>query len=148
MGTDIYYNCSTDGGVSWGADTELSNGNGASYLSSVAVSGPVVHVVWMDTRDGATEIYYKRNPTGNDVAENEPTKLIKVEQGLKIIPNPFVSFTLAWGHEKDKFIAYNSLGKRVGVYNGNRIGGDLQPGVYFLTSSDMNGNPLRLVKIQ
>jgi len=146
---EIYYKRSTDGGVSWGTDTPLTNNTASSDFPSVTVSGLVVHVVWTDDRDGNTEIYYKRDPTGNvDVAENEPTKLTKAEQGLKVVPNPFVSFSVACGYEKRKFIVYNSMGSRVGVYNGNRIGADLQPGVYFLTSSDGSGNPVRLVKIE
>jgi hypothetical protein len=129
---EIYYKRSTAGGVTWGADTRLTNNSAYSGGPSVAVSGSTVHVVWCDYRDGNDEIYYKRNPTGNiGVAENELTKSTKVEPRLKVFPNPFVSFTIALGHEKDKFIVYNSLGRRVGVYYGSRIGGDLQPGVVY-----------------
>jgi hypothetical protein len=55
----IYYKRSTDLGVSWGADTRLTNNPYNSAMPSVAVSGPVVHVVWRDYRDGDFEIYYK-----------------------------------------------------------------------------------------
>ncbi len=52
-GTDeIYYKRSTDAGVSWGADTRLTNNTADSEYPSVAVSGSVVHVVWHDDRDG------------------------------------------------------------------------------------------------
>jgi hypothetical protein len=61
---EIYYKCSIDGGVSWGADTRLTNNPNSSDESSVAVSGSVVHVVWNDTRDGNNEIYYKRSTDG------------------------------------------------------------------------------------
>ena len=62
--SEIYYKRSTDGGVSWGADTRLTNNAGNSYNPSVAVSGSVVHVVWHDIRDANFEIYYKRSTDG------------------------------------------------------------------------------------
>ncbi|HEY5122485.1 MAG TPA: sialidase family protein, partial [Ignavibacteria bacterium] len=58
---EIYYKRSTDAGISWGADVRLTNNTGASYFPSVAVSGSVVHVVWIDGRDGNNEIYCKRS---------------------------------------------------------------------------------------
>ncbi len=58
---DIYYKRSTDSGVNWGIDTRLTNNPADSRYPSVAVSGSVVNVVWYDTRDGNSEIYYKRS---------------------------------------------------------------------------------------
>jgi len=61
---EIYYKRSTDGGVSWGADTRLTDNSADSYISSISVSGSVVHVVWADSRDGNFEIYCKRSTDG------------------------------------------------------------------------------------
>jgi len=61
---EIYYKRSTDGGITWGADTRLTNAISDSWLSSIAVIGSFVHVVWMDKRDGNEEIYYKRSTDG------------------------------------------------------------------------------------
>jgi len=58
---EIYYKRSTDGGVSWGADTRLTNNAATPWYYSVTVSGSVVHVLWQDIRDGNYEIYYKRS---------------------------------------------------------------------------------------
>lgn len=60
---EIYYQRSTDNGVSWDVDTRLTNDPGASFYPSIAVSGNVVHVIWYDNRHGGTnyEIYYKRS---------------------------------------------------------------------------------------
>jgi hypothetical protein len=58
---EIYYKRSTDAGVSWGADTRLTNNTAESMGPSVAVSGSVVHVVWYDYRNLNWEIYYKRS---------------------------------------------------------------------------------------
>jgi hypothetical protein len=64
---DIYYKRSSDGGLTWGSETLLTNNatklNGSNPC--VSASGSAVHVAWMDTRDGNSEIYYKRNPTGD-----------------------------------------------------------------------------------
>lgn len=56
---EIFYKNSSDGGITWGADMQLTNNIAASSAASVAVSGQVVHVIWQDSRDGNTEIYYK-----------------------------------------------------------------------------------------
>jgi hypothetical protein len=45
----------------WESDIRLTNDKALSNHSRVAVSGPVVHVVWEDSRDGNEEVYYKRS---------------------------------------------------------------------------------------
>lgn len=64
---EIYYKRSTDGGQTWGPDTQLTNANGNSWELSASTSGSTVHVVWEDSRDSLflnTEIYYKRSTDG------------------------------------------------------------------------------------
>jgi hypothetical protein len=61
---EIYYKRSTDGGVTWEADTRLTNNASSSLFPSIAVSGSFIHVVWYDKRDGNEEIYYKRSTDG------------------------------------------------------------------------------------
>lgn len=64
---EIYYKRSTDGGQTWGPDTQLTNANGNSWEISASTSGSTVHVVWEDSRDSLflnTEIYYKRSTDG------------------------------------------------------------------------------------
>ncbi len=58
---EIYYKRSTDGGITWGTDTRLTNFTGESADPSISVSGSAVHLVWNDNRDGNWEIYYKRS---------------------------------------------------------------------------------------
>jgi hypothetical protein len=58
---EIYYKRSSDGGISWGTDTRLTNDSSGSWWPSVSASGSVVHVLWMDGRNGHTDIYYKRS---------------------------------------------------------------------------------------
>jgi hypothetical protein len=61
---EIYAKRSIDGGASFGADVRLTSDPAVSEYPCVLVSGPNVHVVWMDDRDGNTEIYAKRSTDG------------------------------------------------------------------------------------
>ena len=58
---EVYYKRSVDGGLTWEPETQLTNDPAGSYWASIAASGPVLHVVWHDDRDGNSEIYYKRS---------------------------------------------------------------------------------------
>ena len=67
---EIYYKRSTDGGVTFGPDTRMTNAPYLSQRPSVVAVGDRVDVVWFDGRDGAgtdendTEIYYKGSIDG------------------------------------------------------------------------------------
>jgi hypothetical protein len=89
---EIYYKRSTDSGVSWGSDTRLTTAADTSVTPSVSFSGTKLHVMWCDKRDGNHEIYYKRDPTGNAVAEEN---LRDNRQDLRLLchPNPFTTST-------------------------------------------------------
>jgi len=56
---EIYYKRSTNFGASWSSDVNLSNNTATSWRPSIALNGPLVHVVWCDNRDGNFEIYYR-----------------------------------------------------------------------------------------
>ena len=59
---DIFYKRSSDQGMTWGVDTNLTQASGSSETPCIAVAGSVLHVLWFDNRDGgAYEIYYKRS---------------------------------------------------------------------------------------
>ena len=57
----IYSKRSTDGGITWEKDRQLTNNPGFSVNPSVSLSGSVVHIVWEDNRNENNEIYYKRS---------------------------------------------------------------------------------------
>jgi len=62
----IYYKRSTDGGIIWENDTQLSL-TFFSGLPSVAVSGQFVHVVWYsNNNNGNRVIYYRRSTNGGN----------------------------------------------------------------------------------
>jgi hypothetical protein len=58
---EIYFKRSSDLGVSWSPDTRLTADSASSEQPCITGSGNNVHVVWIDTRDGDYEIYYKRS---------------------------------------------------------------------------------------
>lgn len=58
---EIYYKRSSDSGATWSQDIRLTNDVAGSTYPSIAASGAGVHVVWMDTRSGNYEIYYKHS---------------------------------------------------------------------------------------
>ncbi|MDP1727986.1 MAG: T9SS type A sorting domain-containing protein [Bacteroidota bacterium] len=63
---EIYYKHSTDGGLSWGADTRLTNDPGRSIGNSMAVSGSNIYVVWDDNREGTYKSFFKRSTDGGN----------------------------------------------------------------------------------
>lgn len=60
---EIFYKSSTNGGLNWCADTQLTNALRSSYDPSIGLMENAIHVFWTDSRDGSDigEIYYKRS---------------------------------------------------------------------------------------
>jgi len=147
---EVYYKSSSNAGGTWSSDVRLSNIPDASISPFVATSDNGVHVVWSDTRDGNNEVYYKRNLTGNSGIEyKEGIPSNSQEKTLKVEPNPFSSSAVIRGGEKESFTAYDITGKRVGTQRGDRIGEDLEPGVYFLRPAvGMGDRLIRIIKLK
>jgi Neuraminidase (sialidase) len=147
---EIYYKRSTDAGSTWEPDTRLTDDTASSAIPSVAVSHSLVHVVWIDRRDGNLEVYYKRNPTGNSGVEESFSSFYPLTSNLSfsVVPNPFTSFTSVPSHPSERFALYDVSGRKVGVYKGDRIGEGLSAGVYFLKPFGGNAKPIRIVKLR
>lgn len=58
---EIYYKRSTSGGVTWTADTRLTNNTSNSEYPSACSDGSNLIVTWVDMRDGNKEVYMKRS---------------------------------------------------------------------------------------
>jgi len=58
---EIYYKRSSDGGTTWGADTNLTFDSNASDDPCLSASGPWLHLVWEN--EGA-DVYYKSSGDG------------------------------------------------------------------------------------
>lgn len=57
--SEIFYRRSTNDGVNWSTEDQLTNDTTFSNTPSISVSGNNIHVAWEDMRDGNFEIYYK-----------------------------------------------------------------------------------------
>ncbi len=69
---EIYYRRSTNYGSSFETDIRLTDSIGASEDPCIALAGTSIHVLWKDSRNGNTEMYYKRSTNngstwGNDI---------------------------------------------------------------------------------
>lgn len=137
---EIYHKLSLNGGFSWEADTRLTNAPNASWWPSVGVYASKVHVVWRDFRDGHTEIYYKRNPTGNPVGITTINSQIPEDFGLsQNFPNPFnpktiINFQLSMSSYVTLKV-YDLLGRQVAAL----VNQEMKPGYY---SVDFDGRDL------
>lgn len=61
----IYYMLSTNNGINWTNESKITSGAVNQDNPCIVASNSALHVVWEDRRDGNSEIYYKRNLTGN-----------------------------------------------------------------------------------
>jgi hypothetical protein len=82
------------------------------------------------------------------VEETAEVRGQRLEVRITAKPNPFTSFATLPGHEAERFSLYDISGRKVGTYQGGRVGEGLAPGVYFLRSSDGQDKPLRIVKVR
>ena len=74
--------------------------------------------------------------------------VLRVKNGIKAWPNPFVSYARVPGHERERFALYDITGRRVGTYKGDRIGADATAGIYFLMAEGKEAGPVRIVKVR
>jgi hypothetical protein len=165
---EIFYNRSTDGGITWTGRTYVTpqGGSDYGYNPSIAFTGTTVHTVWRDTRNSnANMLYYRQNPNnGNPTSiTNNNSELPKEFSLSQNYPNPFnpntnIGFRIAdFGFVSLK--VYDVIGKEVaalvneklnaGVYNINFDASGLASGMYFykLTSGEfVDTKKLILVK--
>jgi hypothetical protein len=73
-GFNIWYKSSTDGGLTWGNDVQLTDDPANSIYPAIAASGNNVHVTWVDSRSSHSDVYYKRSTDGG-VVWGSDTKL-------------------------------------------------------------------------
>ncbi len=128
---EIFYKHSTDNGITWGADTRLTNDPANSWAGSVGVSDSIVHVIWGDMRNGTGEIYHKMNLTGNPngIIQINP-EIPKIYNLTQNYPNPFNPVTkIRFQLPKNGFVSmeiYDALGRNLTTL----VNEDLNPGVY------------------
>ncbi len=138
-------------GATWDPAIRLVDSASNPMQPFIAVTGPVVHVIWTDLRDGHRAIYYKRNPTGN-------LKAAAVSFGGRTLPfsnfHCTVTQTLTAlfvnlpGHEKATFSLYDISGRKVRTFTGDHTPTDFSQGIYFLRPEGMRSEPVRIMKLQ
>ncbi len=126
---EIYYKRSIDGGNTWENDFRLTNNVNVSEKPFLCVSGSTVHVIWQDNRDANWEIYYKKNPTGNDIEE----KFYKKKK-TEIYKNLFIDCP---NFRSEKTIYIYDLNGRIKKFE--------SPQIYFLRSKE---NILKVIKLR
>jgi hypothetical protein len=106
---DIYYNCSTDNGLTWGEEQRVEDDPGSSEDPDLAVIGENIHLVWADFgQTSGSGIYYSRWEEGVGIDYDEYKPLPGTIR-LAAHPNPFNESTV---------ITYSlSEGGEIGIYN-------------------------------
>ena len=81
----IYYQRSTDGGMTWNPPVRLSEIPGFCRRPSLAVAGPEVHVVWVDATSGREGVYYRASADGG-ATWNPAVRLVRLKAEWGIHP--------------------------------------------------------------
>ncbi|MCU0343757.1 MAG: T9SS type A sorting domain-containing protein [Ignavibacterium sp.] len=76
----IYFKRSLDNGTNCSEDNKLTEVASSKLNSSIAVSGPNVHLVWREYRDNNYEIYYKHS-LNNGTNWSEDVRLTNADAG-------------------------------------------------------------------
>jgi hypothetical protein len=132
-GAGIFYLHSSDGGASWDPIDTLVSGTCSSPFIDYA--GPVLHVIWRDTRSGDTAIYYKRNMNGNvgiDESFKPPAPSRKPAASI-VRDGLFLEGDYPRTGTFPKTFLLDAAGRKVmGVHPGANDVTRLGPGVYFV----------------
>jgi photosystem II stability/assembly factor-like uncharacterized protein len=130
----------TNGGQTWAFDTTRTK------IPLFATSFTDQDHGWSIGGFGLTLGYGRAGQWGVETTPEVRGRRLEVR--LKAQPNPFVSYARVPGHEKDKFTLYDVTGRKMGVYPGSQIGGNVVAGVYFLMAEGKEGRPTRIVKVR
>ena len=99
----IFYKRSSDGGVSWGNDLQISFGNSSvSEFPVLCVNSTVVHAAYQDNRNGNFEIYYTRSTNAGNSFGSEVR--LTNNSSISALPSitAFGSFVkIAWSDTRD-----------------------------------------------
>ncbi len=149
----IYCKRSADGGLSWGADTQLSTLAAGSMYPSITTSNSMVHVVWTGGPGfDPSEIYYKRSI--NLGVSWEPDVRLTVDSAASTFPSVCVSgnYThvvwqneLEFGNNCEIFYARNPTGNVNGIMN---ISSEVPEGFSLSQNYPNPFNPMTKLKFQ
>lgn len=122
--TEIYYMRSTNNGLNWSGETNLSEHNGFSYNGYVYTTGTTVHAVWDDDWTGNREIFYRRST--NNGANWSGDAILTVNSGVSAGPSLTASGIYAhmvWSDERD---GNREIYYKISTNNGSTWSSDLR----------------------
>lgn len=153
-GGDPYYQVyliktDTLGNLLWFQTYGGGNSEDGYCVQQTQDGGYIIAGVTNSFGDGYQVYVIKTDEYGNTgIKDNSHTGCLPYAPFPLISPNPFSSFTTVIGHEKERFILYDTSGRRVDSYFGDRIGFGLSAGVYFILPIDQSLKPIRVVKVR
>jgi hypothetical protein len=145
--TEVYYMRSTNNGLNWSGETNISDHAGFSYNGYVYTTGTTVHAVWDDEWTGNREIFYRRST--NSGANWSGNAIITVNSGVSAGPAITASGIyahLVWSDDRDgnREIYYS-----ISTNNGSSWGSDIRltnsTGYSGTASICYSGNALNIV---
>lgn len=144
---EVYYMRSTNSGLNWQSEINISEHSGLSYNGYVFASGSTVHIVWDDNRSGDREVYYRRST--NNGANWSGDAIITVEPGISAGPSIKASGNYAhmiWSDERD---GNREIYYKISTNNGSSWSGDLRltnnPGYSGAASLCLAGNVVNVL---
>jgi hypothetical protein len=119
---EIYFKRSANNGVNWDADTRLTNEPAESHFPSVSIQGNIVQTVWVESRDGNTEIYNKLSTNGGQswTSDYRLTNDTAISTSPSVISSGnYVHTVWSDGRDANREIYYkrNPTGNVVGIQN-------------------------------
>ncbi len=98
-----FYKNSTDNGVTWSADKQISfGGSSVAEFPSIALSGNTIYLAWQDNRDGNNEIYFSRSTNGGTNWQSEVRLTNNVSpSALPSISASFSEVYVSWVDDRD-----------------------------------------------
>ncbi|HAX49380.1 MAG TPA: T9SS type A sorting domain-containing protein [Ignavibacteria bacterium] len=124
---EIYYKRSTNGGISWSADTRLTNELRISESPAITSNSNEVHITWVDLRDSNinSEVYYKRS-TDNGSTWGPDTRLTVYAHAM----NPAILLSGAIVH----LSWHNSTGSEIHYRRSLNSGSSWETGIQLSSS--------------
>lgn len=121
----------------------------ATVIQQTSDNGYIISGTTNSFGYGDFDIYLiKTNSSGNVATEETFTFPNNFNTDFFIESNPFIYFTSISGYENDYFEVKDILGRPVGIYNGEKIGEDLLPGIYFISLYNTDIPGIRIIKIR
>ena len=131
--TDVYYKRSTDGGVSWGSDSRLSNGTTYGGRPGISASGSAVAISYDNNFEGHGVQQFFTGSTNNGASWSQPIRLsLSPTATHSSIHISGPSIHLGWNQE-------TSAGGRIHYRRSNDLGATWQSEQ---TLSSGNGPPM------